>query len=101
MPYVGISPEDVSKTITKNTDMVFIDGGHSDATIYKDINAVVPYISKQSWLLLHDTHHFNDINTIIEKLNTNLIIDDSCKYPNGYNLGYCLLDKTKLNWTIN
>jgi predicted O-methyltransferase YrrM len=66
-PEVGWSPRDTGQIIKKHftpdekLDFLFLDGGHFPEQIAKDLEGIVPYLSKKSIVVFHDMfdHTFN------------------------------------------
>lgn len=71
-PEIGWSPDDTASVITKHIDkkldFVFIDGGHFDYQIKKDIESVIPFLGEEYILSFHDTDgslFTNEINNLL------------------------------------
>lgn len=58
IPEIGWSPDDVPTLIEKNfnepLEYVFIDGGHTEEQLLKDISCILPYTTKNTFWLFHD-----------------------------------------------
>lgn len=58
IPEIGWSPDDVPSLIEKNfdspLDYIFIDGGHTEEQLLKDISCILPYTSEKTFWLFHD-----------------------------------------------
>jgi len=66
IPEVGWSPDDVPTKIEKHftapLDYVFIDGGHFDHQVLKDIKCILPYTNQETHWLFHDVDEHNGWN---------------------------------------
>lgn len=55
---IGWSPDDISKTIEKHftdkLDYIFIDSGHTEEQLFKEIQAFLPYTNQDTIWLFHD-----------------------------------------------
>jgi len=91
---VGWSPDDVPTIIERNfntaIDFVFIDGGHTEDQLFKDISCILPYTNENTFWLFHDcvdalwTKKIQDF--CFEKMNSILKIQCSVSEGN-HNLG--------------
>lgn len=98
VPVVGSSPGDVDSVIRDffeipmldgaSLDYVFIDAGHWDEAVRRDLDAVFPFLAKRRAVFFHDVHCFSgDTIAYIEgKLGGKLVT--AVKPPNGWNLSY-------------
>lgn len=91
---VGWSPDDVPTIIERNfntkIDFVFIDGGHTEDQLFKDISCILPYTNENTFWLFHDcvdalwTKKIQDF--CFEKMNS--ILKIQCPTSEGnHNLG--------------
>jgi hypothetical protein len=91
---IGWSPDDVPTIIERNfdemLDFVFIDGGHTEEQLFKDISCILPYTNENTFWLFHDcidalwTKKIQDF--CFEKMNSILRIQ--CPISEGnHNLG--------------
>lgn len=58
IPCVGWSPDDnrllIEKYLPNGIDFSFIDGGHFPEQIIKDVNSIIPYLTKNAVIVFHD-----------------------------------------------
>lgn len=67
LPEIGWSPNDTEKVLSKHFDLqkekldyIFIDAGHWDDAVIKDIDSVVPFLAERCYIFFHDVHCFTD-----------------------------------------
>jgi len=56
-------------------DFAFVDGDHSYAGVLRDINALLPFLHEDSYLLFHDVHYFEVHDAINEALKRYPFVD--------------------------
>jgi hypothetical protein len=56
-------------------DFVFVDGNHTYDGVLCDINALVPFLHEDSYLLFHDVHYFEVQDAINEALQRHPFVD--------------------------
>lgn len=91
-PVVGWSPDAVGDAITEvhggePLDYAFIDGGHWDEAVIRDVNAIAPFLDKERFVVFfHDLHC---LNASIE--HAQRVLGGGMQVlvapPNGWNLG--------------
>lgn len=93
IPEIGWSPNNTYQVLSKNFDLdkekldyVFIDAGHWDEAVMKDVESVIPFLSKNCYIFLHDVHAFSKKvdNFLISKLGKTYKI--VVPIPTGFNL---------------
>lgn len=92
-PEIGYSPTAVEPLIKKHQieelDFILIDGGHWDDAVIRDIEALGPFLKKDAWIFLHDTHCLSrSLEHIREKFGKPITTPKECKPPHGWNLSY-------------
>jgi len=65
-PTVGFSPVDTEKNLETvfdlskdKIDFAFIDAGHFDEAVRRDLLSIKPFLAPNAYILLHDVHCFN------------------------------------------
>jgi predicted O-methyltransferase YrrM len=97
-PTVGWSPIDTVSCLSgtfnldkEKLDFVFIDAGHWDEALLKDVQSVLPFLNQDKYVIfIHDTHGFSKGGlAAVEKLVGNSIVWlPSCMPHDGFCLSY-------------
>jgi len=53
-----MSSDDFLDKMEGNIDILFIDGLHTEKQVYKELEGYLPYMSEDSYIILHDTNNF-------------------------------------------
>lgn len=90
---IGWSPDDVDTIITRNftekLDFVFLDAGHFDHQMIKDIEAIKPHLAEKFVFVFHDIYPWSCTELVHECVRKNFGKDIEIKlpYPEGENMG--------------
>lgn len=92
-PEIGWSPDDtetaVRKHITEPLDFVFIDAGHFEHQMIKDIDAFIPLLGEKYVIAFHDVYPWSYTDKVHEHLFNRLgkRVEIAVPHPAGENLG--------------
>ena len=92
-PEIGWSPDDVgsiiSKHFTEKLDFVFLDAGHFEGQMIKDIDAIKPHLAEKFVFVFHDIYAWSCIEKVHEHAQKVLgkRIEIKLPYPQGENMG--------------
>lgn len=94
--YIGNSPEDLSKFISKPIDLALIDGNHNGAQPLNDYKGLRPFFSDSAILIWHDVQRHYDVGEGLA-----LAIKDGWSpivFPTSCRL--CVCYKTVSHWDL-
>jgi predicted O-methyltransferase YrrM len=90
---IGWSPIDVDSVITKHhtdkLDFVFLDAGHFEGQMIKDINAIKPHLADKFVFVFHDIYDWSctkEVHDHVKKV-FGKDIEIKLPYPRGENMG--------------
>lgn len=92
-PEIGWSPDDTETSIRKHfsepLDFVFIDAGHFEHQMIKDISAFVPLLADKYVIAFHDVYPWSFTDRVHEHLYnlTGKKVEIALPHPHGENLG--------------
>jgi predicted O-methyltransferase YrrM len=92
-PEIGWSPDDVGtiigKHFTEKLDFVFLDAGHFEGQMIKDIDAIKPYLAEKFVFVFHDIYPWSCTEKVHahvrEVFGKSIVIE--LPYPQGENMG--------------
>ncbi len=92
VPTVGWSPDDNTKFINEHfgdqkLDFAFIDGGHWDEAVIRDLTPLIGRMSDNYLVLLHDSHSMTEVSYrfIRENFGQECRLVPELKIPHGWN----------------
>jgi len=92
-PEIGWSPDDVdsiiSKHFTEKLDFVFLDAGHFEHQMIKDIDAIKPHLAEKFVFVFHDIYAWSCTEKVHEHAQKVLgkRIEIKLPFPQGENMG--------------
>jgi predicted O-methyltransferase YrrM len=92
-PEIGWSPDDTERSVRKHfndpLDFVFIDAGHFESQMIKDINAVLPLLDKKYLMVFHDVYPWSFTENVHKHVYevTGKRVQIVLSPPNGENMG--------------
>lgn len=95
VPTIGWSPTDVGDLLRTHhganpLDFVFIDGGHWDEALIRDLGAVSPFLADRAIVVFHDTHCFGAPaqDYVQQTLGASWTVPPAFQRGEGWYLGY-------------
>jgi hypothetical protein len=92
-PEIGWSPDDVGDIIgrhfTEKLDFVFLDAGHFEGQMIKDIDAIKPHLAEKFVFVFHDIYPWSCTEKVHEHVRNvfgkSIVVE--LPYPKGENMG--------------